>query len=255
MAPTCSPPLLGLLRNLFDEVMVSVLLSGFSSPHFSPCTGVLQGSVLSPALYSLYINLLPSILRLADQALNFSLHHLPPPLIPNTVLNSLLYADDIVLIGSRDSLPTLLQVAERASHDLGFRWSATKCVILAPPQTPPEFIPYMILLSPTYPLLGTLVSPFPAMAPSTSPKWSPTTDKPVLLPFSLSFHWGSTPMVSPPRSLSPYTNNLSAQLWNTASPSPNPTNVTSSDYNKPNIKPCAVCSVAIPDQKLLLFNT
>lgn len=41
-------PLLSLLSHLFDDVTVSVLLSNHSSSPFSPSTGVLQGSVLSP---------------------------------------------------------------------------------------------------------------------------------------------------------------------------------------------------------------
>lgn len=138
LQPYCSPPLLGLLQNLFNNVTISVLLDGYTSHSFTPITGVLQGSVLSPALYSIYINQLPQILRLADEALQHSLQHLPPPLIRHTTLNSLLYADDIILIGTRDSIPTLLQVAERTSLDLGFRWSPAKCVVLSPPTSAPR---------------------------------------------------------------------------------------------------------------------
>ncbi|KAG0923487.1 hypothetical protein G6F32_014259 [Rhizopus arrhizus] len=58
-----SSPCLPLLVHLFDDVSVSVLVSNHSSAAFSPVTGVLQGSVLSPHLYSVYINTLPSLLR------------------------------------------------------------------------------------------------------------------------------------------------------------------------------------------------
>ncbi|KAG1444907.1 hypothetical protein G6F56_010111 [Rhizopus delemar] len=58
-----SGPLLPLLVHLFDDVSISVLISNHSSLPFSPVTGVLQGSVLSPHLYSVYINTLPSLLR------------------------------------------------------------------------------------------------------------------------------------------------------------------------------------------------
>ncbi|KAG1222028.1 hypothetical protein G6F35_005580 [Rhizopus arrhizus] len=54
-----SAPLLGLLRNLFDEVQIEVLVSNATSRRFHPKTGVLQGSILSPYLYSVYINQLP----------------------------------------------------------------------------------------------------------------------------------------------------------------------------------------------------
>ncbi|KAG1437113.1 hypothetical protein G6F56_013261 [Rhizopus delemar] len=43
-----SGPLLPLLVHLFDDVSISVLISNHSSVPFSPVTGVLQGSVLSP---------------------------------------------------------------------------------------------------------------------------------------------------------------------------------------------------------------
>jgi hypothetical protein len=56
-------PLLGLLQNLFDDVLISVLIGNHASTSFSPVTGALQGSVLSPLLYSIYINTLPSLLR------------------------------------------------------------------------------------------------------------------------------------------------------------------------------------------------
>ena len=46
-----SAPLLGILRSLFDDVSIQVLLSGATSQSFSPATGVLQGSILSPHLY------------------------------------------------------------------------------------------------------------------------------------------------------------------------------------------------------------
>ncbi|KAG1390970.1 hypothetical protein G6F58_012824 [Rhizopus delemar] len=58
-----SSPFLSLLVHLFDDVSVSVLVSNHSSTAFSPVTGVLQGSVLSPHLYSVYINTLPALLR------------------------------------------------------------------------------------------------------------------------------------------------------------------------------------------------
>ncbi|KAG1533836.1 hypothetical protein G6F49_013469 [Rhizopus delemar] len=58
-----SSPCLPLLVHLFDDVSVSVLVSNHSSAPFSPVTGVLQGSVLSPHLYSVYINTLPALLR------------------------------------------------------------------------------------------------------------------------------------------------------------------------------------------------
>ncbi|KAG0927843.1 hypothetical protein G6F31_017909 [Rhizopus arrhizus] len=95
-----SSPCLPLLVHLFDDVSVSVLVSNHSSTAFSPVTGVLQGSVLSPHLYSVYINTLPSLLR---QVAAPATHLVPSSgrsdagMVP---VNSLLFADDVAVIGS-----------------------------------------------------------------------------------------------------------------------------------------------------------
>ncbi|KAG2178934.1 hypothetical protein INT43_001781 [Umbelopsis isabellina] len=106
--------LLSLIQHLFDDVATSVLLSNQTSAPSSPATGVLQGSVLSPHLYSIYINFLPEALR-AVVSLN-SIRVADPP----TVINSLLFEDDVAILGS---------VA-----DLGHRWSPTKCATLNSPR-------------------------------------------------------------------------------------------------------------------------
>ncbi len=64
LQPHLCPALLGVLKNLFDQVQIKVLLDNHISYRFSPVTGALQGSILSPFLYSIYINQLPARLRL-----------------------------------------------------------------------------------------------------------------------------------------------------------------------------------------------
>ena len=97
------------LRNLFDDVQIEVLLSNATSRRFRPNTGDLQGSMLSPYLYSVYINQLPAQLR--PQA--FPSSSLPLEIIPS--LNCLLYADDVVLIAERSNLVDLLRKCENHS--------------------------------------------------------------------------------------------------------------------------------------------
>ncbi|KAG2191938.1 hypothetical protein INT47_012021, partial [Mucor saturninus] len=55
----CNPRLLNILKNLFDQVNIQVINGNHQSYNFQPITGVLQGSVLSPQLYSIFINSLP----------------------------------------------------------------------------------------------------------------------------------------------------------------------------------------------------
>jgi hypothetical protein len=95
LQPYILPPLLGLLLNLFDEVQIEALLSNATSRRFHPKTGVFQGSILSPYLYSIYINQFPVYLR--HQVIKDD----TPPLQLASLLNYLLYADDVVLIANR----------------------------------------------------------------------------------------------------------------------------------------------------------
>ncbi|CEP18483.1 hypothetical protein [Parasitella parasitica] len=132
--------MLAILRNLFDEVHIEVILNNSSSPKFQPITGVLQGSILSPFLYSIYINGLPYLLRPHLRDVNEITNAIE--LAPS--ITSLLYADDVVLIAKPEKMPQLLQTCEDHSHSLGYRWNPTKCVIVAPPRDTQEYRLYDI---------------------------------------------------------------------------------------------------------------
>ncbi|KAG0783481.1 hypothetical protein G6F22_008669 [Rhizopus arrhizus] len=151
------PALLGLLRNLFDDVQIEVIVSNATSSRFKPTTGVLQGSILSPYLYSVYINQLPALLR--DQPLN-----LAQPLEVchfATSITSLLYADDVVLIADSNRLPTLLQQCEEHSQLLGYRWNPLKCAIVAPSSDTSTYFLYgtAIPSQSSFPYLGIPIGP------------------------------------------------------------------------------------------------
>ncbi|KAG1038994.1 hypothetical protein G6F43_012604 [Rhizopus delemar] len=129
-----SSPMLGLLQSLFDQVSIEVLLSGYSSPAFWPRTGVLQGSILSPFLYSIYINSLPSALRSIRMPLTQRVYDsMPRREFSNLWINCLLYADDVVIIAAPEVMPRLLRKAESHSRELGYRWNPAKCVIVNSP--------------------------------------------------------------------------------------------------------------------------
>ena len=135
MIPT---PFINLLKNLFDEVSVELLLSGAISRSIHSVTGVLQGSVLSPHLYSIYINSLPSLLYDVETTFENDNTYddpfaFPPPqlLINKQKINCLLYADNVALISTTTTLPVLLEACEMHSYDLGYHWNPAKCVILS----------------------------------------------------------------------------------------------------------------------------
>ena len=100
---------------------------------FSPATGVLQSSVLSPHLYSLCINSLPRLLRsIATSGTVVS----PPELADSIAINSLLFADNVAIFGSKSDVQNMLvDLASDHSVSLGYRWKPSKCAVLGAPAT------------------------------------------------------------------------------------------------------------------------
>jgi hypothetical protein len=119
----CNVKLLNILKNLFDDVHIQVINGNYQSNFFQPVTGVLQGSVLSPHLYSIFINSLPQLLRQTSSN---------NPSIQD--INCLLFADDVALISDPTSMHHLLKLCEEQSLLTGYRWSPTKCAVLSPKQ-------------------------------------------------------------------------------------------------------------------------
>ncbi|KAI8065081.1 hypothetical protein BDF21DRAFT_317692, partial [Thamnidium elegans] len=70
---------------------------------------------------------------------------------PNDVslgINSLLFADDVALIATKENLQHLLNVSEQHSLTLNYRWNPKKCAILVPDnQTDIEFRLYQEIVS------------------------------------------------------------------------------------------------------------
>ncbi|KAG1573351.1 hypothetical protein G6F48_013367 [Rhizopus delemar] len=92
-------------------------------------------SVLSPHLYSVYINTLPALLR---QVAAPATHLVPSSGSPDAGMvpvNSLLFADDVAVIGSAKSVKEMLKLCEEHSLSLGYRWNPTKCAVLNHPQS------------------------------------------------------------------------------------------------------------------------
>lgn len=150
-----------LCQHMFEDVHIAVILNNFQSRFIRPKRGVLQGSIISPLLYAIFINTFPQHLRLDDTHISRPLiiQYTPqdslteancpdlvydqlfrrgrPPRRPDTshlLLNALLYADDVAILGSAEDMVTLLAAAERHSLEAGYRWHPGKCkTINAPP--------------------------------------------------------------------------------------------------------------------------
>lgn len=158
------------LRHLFDHVTLNVVINNASSLPLHPKRGLLQGSILSPFLYAIFINQLPALLRTApvkypvhlDIAVRARTIHdstscdvsepnlafvkygegptlseagssLAPPLgviRHKMAIHSLLYADDVCLIAHRRDMPLLVQLCEEFSLRYDFQWSPTKCALV-----------------------------------------------------------------------------------------------------------------------------
>ena len=73
----------------YTQTECAIKLSDHRTPFFPFKRGVRQGWVLSPILFNLYINELPSVIEKTNSD--------PFRLPNNTTISSLLYADDLVL--------------------------------------------------------------------------------------------------------------------------------------------------------------
>lgn len=149
-------PLLTTIQLLYNEIRIEVLLNGHvSSNPFTPSTGVLQGSTLSPHLYSIYINSLAHALRQEPASPHIPVYSkIQAPATPSNtgtnntlLLNSLFFADDVVILGSLDNTQALLDIAQQHSLSLGYRWNPLKSAIILPPHLihvnpPPSFTLY-----------------------------------------------------------------------------------------------------------------
>lgn len=121
---------LSTLRSLFDHNSSQLVVAQKRSKPFPLPAGVLQGSVLSPLLYSIYLDPLVEKLRTMGSRIRL-------PLKPvSEGINALMYADDIALIAnSSRNLKRILELAEEDSIDRGYRFSPTKCVVVSQDNT------------------------------------------------------------------------------------------------------------------------
>lgn len=114
--------LLNVLQALFDNCTSRVVIGGKESlPLFHQC-GLLQGSSLSPVLYSAYIN------GVADEA-----RKLASVTLNGEPVATFLYADDIAVVAKNEfHLQNTLDSLARHSNLMGFQFNPKKCEVVAP---------------------------------------------------------------------------------------------------------------------------
>ena len=109
--------IVGLLRGLFDHNRAYIAIAGRES------TGFELGSLLSPLLYSVFIDDLVSLLN-AEGHEDVVMH--------GRSFRCLLYADDIVLMATRPAvLHDMLRLCEAHSLINRYRFNTSKCEIMA----------------------------------------------------------------------------------------------------------------------------
>lgn len=115
---------ISMLQALFDRNRARVAVNGQESEEFPISSGVLQGSLLSPLLYSVFIDDLADALNASGVKCGVTIGGRPYRL--------LLYADDIVLLAnSKAGLRKMLTVCEKHSADKRYRFNVAKCEVVA----------------------------------------------------------------------------------------------------------------------------
>ena len=116
------------LKELFDHNSGQVVVGGKRSHAFHIESGVLQGSVLSPCLYSIFLD---------DLAKNLSF--LPKVQVGSTQINCTMYADDIALFATEPgTLQILLKKCEDHARANRYQFSVGKCEIISASDFPFE---------------------------------------------------------------------------------------------------------------------
>lgn len=109
------------LKELFDHNSGQVVVGGKRSEAFHIESGVLQGSVLSPCLYSIFLD-----------DLAYELNNLNKVQVGNALINCTMYADDIALFSTDpQTLQVLLKKCEDHARANRYQFSVAKCEVIS----------------------------------------------------------------------------------------------------------------------------
>ena len=116
--------IISLIKSMYENQSTVVRASGSLSDDFSPCTGVWQGAVLSPILFTWVID------RIINEALSCPLYT-GIELGGNVFVNSLEYADDLAVFAeSASDLQAFLDSLSIAAGRDGLVFAPHKCAVL-----------------------------------------------------------------------------------------------------------------------------
>ena len=101
---TYNIPDIDLLKSLYEHTTVWLPQTDMGSAKITFNTGVAQGSVLSPLLFSLFINALSLYLSEIDR--NNNIHHVLPNIDP---FNHILFADDMSCFAQNNTVMQLIR--------------------------------------------------------------------------------------------------------------------------------------------------
>ena len=114
-------PILALIQNMLSNTYSAVCNNHYIYNPFNTTLGVVQGSVISPLLYAVFVNDLITELDDSNQGIHIGKFHIP----------CLLYCDDIILTSNNLSqLKKLLQICENHSKLWNYQFNPKKCNLI-----------------------------------------------------------------------------------------------------------------------------
>ena len=109
--------LINLLKSLFDNISTRIIIGNSTGRNFKQPFGLLQGSVLSPILYSIYIDdLIKKLKPILFKKIN------------NQNYNSVLFADDLaVAVKNEKEAKKVCSILENHAKNNNYRFAPIKC--------------------------------------------------------------------------------------------------------------------------------